>query len=189
MKLGIFKSWSCSNSNEMYKKAWCTCKLVVLLNKPIAVFTFSLMSPWPLLKLPNIIFQCFRYGVVIVTSDIRSSHHSDEEQSDLASQQTVRVKRTLPKDTAEQYGPTTKNAVKQNKGESAIHIKIYHPAVKIQAELQVNWKFQKNHSLPLVLVWGNSRPQCPRSFGSNAVLCEATRRIGLRAPLIARNNN
>ncbi|XP_073239962.1 uncharacterized protein [Porites lutea] len=55
------------------------------------------------------------YGVVIVTSDIRSSHHSDEEKTDLASQQTVRVKRTLPKDTAEQHGPTTKNAVQQNK--------------------------------------------------------------------------
>ena len=85
----------------------------------------------------NVIFQCFRYGVVIVTSDIRSSHHSDEEKSDLASQQTVRVKRTIPKDAAEQHGPTIKNAVQQNKGEPAIDIKIYHPAVKIQAELQV----------------------------------------------------
>ena len=85
----------------------------------------------------NAIFQCFRYGVVIVTSDIRSSHHSDEEKSDLASQQTVRVKRTVPKDAAEQHGPTIKNAVQQNKGEPAIDIKIYHPAVKIQAELQV----------------------------------------------------
>lgn len=85
----------------------------------------------------NVIFQCFRYGVVIVTSDIRSSHHSDEEKSDLASQQTVRVKRTLPKDAAEQHGPTIKNAVQQNKGEPAIDIKIYHLAVKIQAELQV----------------------------------------------------
>ena len=36
----------------MYKKAWCTCKLVVLLNKPIAVLTFSLPSPSLLLKLP-----------------------------------------------------------------------------------------------------------------------------------------
>jgi len=85
----------------------------------------------------NVIFQCFRYGVVIVTSDIRSSHHSDEEKSDFSSQQTVRVKRTLPKDAAEQHGPKTKNAVQQNKGEPAIDIKIYHPAVKIQAELQV----------------------------------------------------
>ena len=36
----------------MYKKAWCTCKLVVLLNKPIAVLTFSLPSPSSLLNLP-----------------------------------------------------------------------------------------------------------------------------------------
>ena len=38
----------------MYKKAWCTCKFVVLLNKPIAFLTFSLPfpSPSPLLKLP-----------------------------------------------------------------------------------------------------------------------------------------
>ena len=86
----------------------------------------------------NVIFQCFRYGVVIVTSDIRSSHHSDEKKSDFTSQQTVRVKRTLPKDTAEQHGPTTKNAVQQNKGELAIDIKIYHLAVKIQAKFQVN---------------------------------------------------
>ena len=37
----------------MYKKAWCTCKLVVLLNKPISVLTFLLLSPSSLLKLPN----------------------------------------------------------------------------------------------------------------------------------------
>ena len=40
----------------MSKKAWCTCKVVVLLNKPIAVLTFSLPLPLPsplsLLKLP-----------------------------------------------------------------------------------------------------------------------------------------
>ena len=29
-----FPSQSCSNGKEMYNKAWCTCKLVVLLNKP-----------------------------------------------------------------------------------------------------------------------------------------------------------
>ena len=28
----------------MYKKAWCTCKVVVLLIKPIVVLTFSLPS-------------------------------------------------------------------------------------------------------------------------------------------------
>ena len=30
MKLGIFTSKSCSDGKEMYKKAWCTCKVVVL---------------------------------------------------------------------------------------------------------------------------------------------------------------
>ena len=37
----------------MYKKAWCTCKVVVLRNKPIAFLTSSLPSPLSLLKLPN----------------------------------------------------------------------------------------------------------------------------------------
>ena len=37
----------------MHKKAWCTCQLVVLLNKPIVVLTFSLPSPSSLLKLPK----------------------------------------------------------------------------------------------------------------------------------------
>ena len=41
----------------MYKKAWCTCKLVVLLNKPIAFLTFSLPSPSSLLKLPNAVMH------------------------------------------------------------------------------------------------------------------------------------
>ena len=37
----------------MYKKAWRTCKLVVLLNKPIGVLTFLLPSTPSLLKLPK----------------------------------------------------------------------------------------------------------------------------------------
>ena len=37
----------------MYKKAWCTYKVVVLLNKPIALFSFSLLLPLSLLKLPS----------------------------------------------------------------------------------------------------------------------------------------
>ena len=37
----------------MYRKAWCTCKPVVLLNKPVAVLTASLPSPSSLLKLPD----------------------------------------------------------------------------------------------------------------------------------------
>ena len=36
----------------MYKKAWCTCKVVVLRNKPIAFLTSWLPSPSSLLKLP-----------------------------------------------------------------------------------------------------------------------------------------
>ena len=31
LKFGIFTSLSCSDGKEMYKKAWCTCKVVVLL--------------------------------------------------------------------------------------------------------------------------------------------------------------
>ena len=37
----------------MYKKAWCTCKVVVLRNKPIAFLTSWLLSPSSLLKLPT----------------------------------------------------------------------------------------------------------------------------------------
>ena len=37
----------------MYKKVWSTCKVVVLLNKPIVVLTFSLPSASSLLKLPR----------------------------------------------------------------------------------------------------------------------------------------
>ena len=38
---------------QMYKKAWCTCKVVVLRNKLIAFLTSSLPSPSSLLKLAN----------------------------------------------------------------------------------------------------------------------------------------
>ena len=37
----------------MYKKAWCTCKVVVLLIKPIVFLTFSLPSASLDLKVPN----------------------------------------------------------------------------------------------------------------------------------------
>ena len=43
--------------------------------------------------------------MVLVTSDIRSSHSSDAEDNDLASQHTVRVKRTLPEDIIQKIGP------------------------------------------------------------------------------------
>ena len=38
---------------EMYKKAWCACKVVVLLIKPIDFLTFSLPSASLDLKVPN----------------------------------------------------------------------------------------------------------------------------------------
>ena len=38
----------------MYKKARCTCKFVVLLNKPVAFLTFSLTSPSSLPKLLSV---------------------------------------------------------------------------------------------------------------------------------------
>ena len=38
----------------MYKKAWCTCKVVVLLMKPIVYLTFSLPSASLNLKVPVI---------------------------------------------------------------------------------------------------------------------------------------
>ena len=38
----------------MYKKARCTCKFVVLLNKPVAFLTFSLPSQSSLLKLLSV---------------------------------------------------------------------------------------------------------------------------------------
>ena len=47
----IFTSQSCCDDNKMYKKAWRTCKVVVLLIKPIAFLPFSF--PSPLLKLLN----------------------------------------------------------------------------------------------------------------------------------------
>ena len=37
----------------MYRKAWCTCKIVVLLIKPIAFVAFPLPSPSSDLKVPN----------------------------------------------------------------------------------------------------------------------------------------
>lgn len=42
--------------------------------------------------------------MAIVTSDIRSSHSSDGEDTDFKSQQSVRVKRTLLKDIIKQHG-------------------------------------------------------------------------------------
>ena len=51
VKLGIFAGSRAVDGKEMYKKAWCTCKVVVLPCEGIAYLTFS--SP-PHLKLPII---------------------------------------------------------------------------------------------------------------------------------------
>ena len=46
-------SSSCSDGKEMYKKACCTYKIVVLLIKPIDFVAFPLSSPSSGLKVPN----------------------------------------------------------------------------------------------------------------------------------------
>ena len=51
---GIFTLQSGNDGKEMYKKAWCKCKVVVLLIKPIVFLLFSLPSASSLLKLPNL---------------------------------------------------------------------------------------------------------------------------------------
>ena len=51
--LGTITLQTCNDGKEMYKKARCTCKVVVLRNKPIAFLPFSLPSPSSLLKLPK----------------------------------------------------------------------------------------------------------------------------------------
>ena len=49
VKLGIFTSQSCSDDEEMLKKACCKCRVVVLPIQPIAFFLpFSLPSSLPL---------------------------------------------------------------------------------------------------------------------------------------------
>ena len=55
VKLGIITPYLWSDGKEMYKKAWCTCRVVVLLIKPIAFLMFSLPSPssWPKLPLAS----------------------------------------------------------------------------------------------------------------------------------------
>ena len=66
VKLGIFTSWSCNDGKEMYKKAWCTCRVVVLL---ISTNCFFCLSRW-----------C-RRSIVIWTSDrsllLNGTEHHD----------------------------------------------------------------------------------------------------------------
>ena len=60
VKLGIFTGSRAVDGKEMYKKAWCTCKVVVFPCQAIAYLTFS--SP-PHLKLP-IMSYYLRYIVI-----------------------------------------------------------------------------------------------------------------------------
>ena len=53
VKFGIFTSWLCTEGKEMYKKTWCTRKIVLLVIKPIAFVMFSLPSPSSDRKVPN----------------------------------------------------------------------------------------------------------------------------------------
>ena len=57
VKLGIFTGSRAVDGKEMFKKAWCTCKVVVLPYQAIAYLTFS--SP-PHLKLP-IVYDMLRW--------------------------------------------------------------------------------------------------------------------------------
>ena len=50
--LGTLRSED-GDGREMYKKAWCSCKIVVLLIKPIAFVAFPLPSPSSDLKVPT----------------------------------------------------------------------------------------------------------------------------------------
>ena len=57
----------------MYKKAWSTCKVVVLRNKLLAFLTSCLPSPWSLLKLP---IDTFRRSSVLFETP--ACYHSND---------------------------------------------------------------------------------------------------------------
>ena len=52
----------------MYKKALCTCKVVVLRNKPIAFLTAWLLSPSSLLKRPNTSYRANKHKCILSLS-------------------------------------------------------------------------------------------------------------------------
>ena len=54
VKLGIFTGSRAVDSKEMYKKAWCTCKVVVLAFLPCQTIAYLTFSSPPHLKLPII---------------------------------------------------------------------------------------------------------------------------------------
>ena len=63
LKIGISMLYSCIDGKEMYKKAWCMCKIIVLLIKPIAFLPLSLVSLSPLLKLTINRKPLLRYSI------------------------------------------------------------------------------------------------------------------------------
>ena len=71
VKLGIFTGSRAVDGKEMYKKAWCTCKVVVLPCQAIAFFTFS--SPLHL-KLPVIYDTLWSVRNRIVSVQLNCSH-------------------------------------------------------------------------------------------------------------------
>ena len=54
----VVLSYSCKNGKEMYKKAWCTCKVVVLLIKPVVLLDVPVDVASLNLKDP---IKCFRF--------------------------------------------------------------------------------------------------------------------------------
>ena len=75
----------------MYKKAWCTCKVVVLHNKPIAFLTSPLPSPSSLLKLPSIqsprdIHQSFCGDTPLRIPNPYQRHHVQIDKESLGKQ-------------------------------------------------------------------------------------------------------
>ena len=80
----------------MNKKAWCTCKLDVLLNKPVTFLTFSFPLSSSLLKLPNFKIptrssECFIRGAlkdakklwsIIPASERQEFVHSSESKAE-----------------------------------------------------------------------------------------------------------
>ena len=53
-EIGLLDAWSCSDGKEMYKKAWCACRVAVLLFKSTAFLMFSFPSLSMDLKVPII---------------------------------------------------------------------------------------------------------------------------------------
>ena len=78
------------------KKVWCTCKIFVLLYKPIIFLTFSLSSPSSLLKLPFglrlYLLTSQTFEVLSMEQDARKSPQECQEQPHTACVWSVKVK-------------------------------------------------------------------------------------------------